>query len=86
MSGILKSLQRVELQMLQYSQTYAQIARSLVVDSQQAQPINKTSVPGVNTNGWSIRVWIKMKEMGLFIEMTSRKLLCSRSYLTGGVR
>lgn len=44
----------------QYSRkTYGQIARSLVVDSQQAQPINKTSVPGVNTNGWVFAYGLK---------------------------
>lgn len=44
----------------QYSnKTYAQIARSLIQDSQKSQPINKTSVPAVNTNGWVFAYGVK---------------------------
>lgn len=46
-------LMRNQLTNAQYGRkTYAQIARSLVMDSQKALPINKTTTPAVNASGW----------------------------------
>lgn len=44
----------------QYSnKTYSQIARALVENSQRMQPINKTSIPAINTDGWVFSYGLK---------------------------